>query len=89
MLGVSRDRPEQLKAWHSRRQLGYDLLSDPQLRVIREWQAGISLLGLVNLPFARRSCWVIDEDGILLDMQVGIGPDESVKRALAVLDAAG
>ena len=85
VLGVSTDRPEKLKAWRSSQKLNYDLLSDPQQRVIRQWQAGISLLGLANLPFARRSCWVIDEQGILIDMQIGISPDDSVQRALRAL----
>ena len=89
VLGVSADQPEKLRAWRRSRQLGYDLLSDPQQRVIREWEAGASLLGLVDLPFARRSCWVIDEAGVLIDLQVGISPDESVRRALAALDATG
>lgn len=86
MLGISNDRPEQLKAWHSRQQLNYDLLSDPQQRVIREWEAGVSLFGLADLPLTRRSCWVIDERGVLIDVQIGIGPKESVARALRALD---
>ena len=83
--GVSTDRPEKLKAWRSSQQLNCDLLSDPQQRVIREWQAGISLPGLVNIPLARRSCRVIDEQGILIEMQVGIIPDDSVQLALRAL----
>ena len=86
---MSVDRPEKLKAWHSRLQLNYDLLSDPQQRVIREWEAGVSLLGVAQIPLTRRSCWVIDEQGILIDAQVGIGPEASVKRALAALGDAG
>ena len=89
VLGLSTDQPAQLKSWHSDRQLGYDLLSDPQQHVIREWQAGASLFGLINLPVARRSFWVIDEEGVLVDMQISISPDESVARALLALDGAG
>ncbi len=86
VFGLSTDQPAKLKSWHSQRQLGYDLLSDPQQRVIRAWQAGASLFGLINLPVARRSCWVIDEAGVLVDMQIGISPDESVARALRALN---
>lgn len=86
VLGLSTDQPAKLKSWHSRQGLGYDLLSDPQQRVIQAWQAGASLFGLINLPVARRSCWVIDEDGVLVDMQIGISPDESVARALRSLN---
>ncbi len=86
VLGISTDQPAQLKSWHSECQLGYDLLSDPQQRVIRQWQAGASLFGLINLPVARRSFWVIDEEGLLVDMQISISPDESVAHALQALD---
>jgi len=86
VLGISNDRPAQLKAWHSRLRPGYDLLSDPQQRVIRAWQAGVTLFGLASLPLTRRSCWVIDEQGRLVDMQIGISPADSVARALRVLD---
>ncbi len=85
VLGLSADRPDKLKVWRRKQGLGYDLLSDPQQRVIRQWQAGASLFGLVNLPAARRSFWAIDETGILVDMQIGISPLESVSRALKVM----
>lgn len=87
VLGISNDRTGQLKAWHSRLQLNFDLLSDPKQRVIRAWEAGVSLLGVAKIPLTRRSCWVIDERGILIDLQVGIGPKESVARALRALNA--
>lgn len=88
MLGVSSDPPDKLKAWRTREQLNYDLLSDPQRRVIREWEAGVWLLGVAKLPLTRRSCWVIDERGILIDMKVGISPEASVRLALRALEAA-
>lgn len=84
---MSNDRPEKLKAWRSQQQLNYDLLSDPEQRVIREWEAGVSLLGVAQIPLTRRSCWVIDERGILIDMKVGISPEASVARALQALEA--
>jgi peroxiredoxin Q/BCP len=89
VLGISPDEPAALLKWKQEENLPYDLLSDPQQRVIRQWQAGASLFGLINLPVARRSFWVIDEEGVLVDMQIGISPDESVARALRALDGAG
>lgn len=84
---MSNDRQEKLKAWHSEQGLNYDLLSDPEQRVIREWEAGVSLLGVAKVPLTRRSCWVIDEEGILIDMKVGISPEASVALALRALEA--
>jgi len=87
VLGMSNDPQEKLKAWHSREQLNYDLLSDPGQEVIRQWEAGVTLLGVAKIPLTRRSCWVIDERGILVDMKVGISPEASVALALRALDA--
>ena len=84
---MSSDPPDKLKAWRAREQLNYDLLSDPERRVIRAWEAGVSLLGVAQLPLTRRSCWVIDERGVVIDMKVGISPDASVRLALRALEA--
>jgi peroxiredoxin Q/BCP len=86
ILGISADRPDQLKQWHTKHNLQYDLLADPKQTVIGEWNAGgTSILGLVQVPFAKRSYWVVDEDGILIAMQIGIGPRASVAKALEAL----
>lgn len=86
VLGVSPDKPEVLKLWKKERQLQYDLLSDPDHRVLDEWNAwGRPLLGLFTIPRTNRSFWVIDEQGIIIDAQLGVTPADSVKRALAAL----
>lgn len=88
VLGVSTDSPETLKQWKARLKLPYDLLSDPDMTMLSAWNAGgMSLLGLVRLPFATRSVWVIGENGEVLDAAVGIGPQASVERALKALAA--
>lgn len=88
VLGISTDSPETLKKWKERLKLPYDLLSDPDMTMLSVWNAGgPSLLGLVKLPFATRSVWVIDENGQVLDAAVGIGPQASVERALKALAA--
>lgn len=86
VLGISPDKPETLKSWKQDRNLQYDLLSDPDHKVLDAWSAwGLKLLGLVSLPRTTRSVWVIGEDGKILDAQVGISPTASVKRALEVI----
>lgn len=83
VLGISTDKPATLKAWKAREKLQYDLLSDPDQRALDALGAGgMSLLGLVKVPIAKRSYWVIDENGIIMDMQIGVGPVESVEKAL-------
>lgn len=87
VLGISGDSPEELKAWQTMKKLPYDLLSDPDHTVLQAWDAwGRSLLGLLKLPIITRSFWALDEEGRIIDMQVGITPWESVKRALAAVE---
>lgn len=89
VLGISSDKPEALKRWKEQRNLGYDLLSDPDHTVLQAWSAwGMDILGLLKLPTAVRSYWVMDEDGVVIAAQVGIGPKDSVEKALAALNAA-
>ncbi len=83
VLGISADSPETLKQWKQDKKLPYDLLSDPDYHVQKDWRArGLSLLNVVELPVTVRSYWVIDENGIVTDMQVGVTPGGSVKKAL-------
>lgn len=83
VLGLSMDSPAELKEWHTQHNLQYDLLSDPNKQVISRLGAGDNvLLGIISMPGAKRSYWVIDADGTLVDMQVGISPKASVEKAL-------
>lgn len=86
VLGISGDSQETLRKWKQAKQLPYDLLSDPSHAVLMELNAwGMSLFGVINLPRIARSFWVIDEEGRVVDMQVGISPGASVRRALAAI----
>ncbi|MEZ4672014.1 MAG: peroxiredoxin [Anaerolineae bacterium] len=86
VLGVSPDKPAVLKSWKAEKRLQYDLLSDPDHRVLDAWNAwGKPLFGLVTIPRTNRSFWVIDEQGIIIDVQLGISPAESVTRALVAI----
>lgn len=86
VLGISGDSPQKLKTWKEKRDLPYDLWSDPGLKVLEKWGA-LGTLPVVGIKTgrAKRSHWVIDEDGVVIDQQIGIGSDESVTLALASL----
>lgn len=87
VFGVSSDSTATLAAWKKRKQLQYDLLSDPQHEMLEAWDAWGIDLKLFKLPLgATRSFWVIDEQGILVDQQIGVGPAESVEKALASVE---
>ncbi|MBZ0296974.1 MAG: peroxiredoxin [Anaerolineae bacterium] len=89
VLGISTDKPEALKHWKEREELQYDLLSDTDQAVLMQLGGeGMSLLGIVRIPMAKRSYWVIDEDGTIIDMQIGVGPKESVSKALEAIQQA-
>jgi peroxiredoxin Q/BCP len=86
VLGISPDDPETLRKWKAKEKLQYDLLSDPDHKVLDAWSAwGMSIFGLLTIPRTTRSVWVIDEAGKVIDAKVGINPTESVWRALAVV----
>lgn len=86
VLGISPDSAELLRRWKTQKNLPYDLLSDPDHRVLEQWGAwGITVLGAIRLPMVNRSMWVIDETGVILDEQINVSPAESVRRALAVV----
>ncbi len=87
VLGVSVDTPEALRRWKARLELPYDLLSDPEMAMLHAWNAGSSVFGLIKLPIAIRSVWVVDEQGVTLEAQVGVSPQASVEHALRALAA--
>lgn len=87
VLGISPDEPKALKKWQEKENLPYDLLSDPEHKVLEEWGVwgeksmyGKTYWGVI------RSHWVIDEDGRILDEQIKISPKDSVVKALGVLE---
>ncbi|MDE2749828.1 MAG: peroxiredoxin [Chloroflexota bacterium] len=87
VLGVSSDSVDVLAGWKRRQKLQYDLLSDPDHKMLDAWDAWGFKLFVITLPIsATRSYWVIDEQGILVDMQIGVRPQESVDKALAAVE---
>ena len=84
VLGISADTPEDQLKWKQEEKLPYDLLSDPNHAVLEVWGAwgekvnyGRKYLGII------RSHWVIDEQGVVVDEQIGISPEKSVEKAVA------
>ena len=89
VLGISPDAPAALAQWIEAESLPYDLLSDPDHRVLEAWNAwgeksmyGRTYQGVI------RSHWIIGEDGAVLDEQIGISPKKSIAAALKLLNAA-
>lgn len=86
VLGISPDNPADQKKWKERENLPYDLLCDTDHKVLETY--GVwgekSMFGKKYMGVTR-SHWVIDENGVLVDVQVGVSPKESVERAIATL----
>ncbi|HEX2905917.1 MAG TPA: thioredoxin-dependent thiol peroxidase [Phototrophicaceae bacterium] len=83
VLGISPDEPQALAKWKQEENLPYDLLSDPEHKILDAWGAwgekvnyGKKYLGVI------RSHWVIDENGTVLDEQLKVSPENSVERAV-------
>lgn len=86
VLGISPDKPQDLLKWKQKQNLPYDLLSDPDHAVLDAWGAwgeksmyGKRYFGVI------RSHWVIDENGVILDEQLKVSPEDSVMRAVESL----
>ncbi len=87
VFGVSSDSVEELAGWKKRKGLQYDLLSDPDHRMLEAWGAWGFKFFIIKLPIsATRSYWVIDENGVLVEQQIGVRPQESVAKALGALE---
>src|SRR5215213_3667696 len=65
ILGISPDSPSDLKAWKQRERLCYDLLSDPDHRVLSAFGVWGLDLKLIKLNRTNRTLWVLDENGVI------------------------
>ncbi len=77
---------DKLKRWHEKEGFGYDLLSDPDHKILEKYGAwgekklyGKAYLGVI------RSHWVIGPDGKVVDEQIKISPTKSVEVGTACL----
>jgi peroxiredoxin Q/BCP len=86
VFGLSPDNTDDLKAWHTQKGFPYQLLADPDHQVLEAWRAwGEKSMYGKKYFGVTRSHWVIDENGLLLDVQMKVKPEESVVKALKVL----
>jgi peroxiredoxin Q/BCP len=86
VLGLSPDKLDALKKWKAEERFPYDLLSDPDHQVLEAWGAwgersmyGKKYMGVI------RSHWLIDENGVVIDEQLQISPEDSVNKAIKSL----
>jgi peroxiredoxin Q/BCP len=88
VFGLSPDDLDALVKWKAKQNFQYDLLSDPDHKVLEGWGAwgektsfGNTTIGVI------RSHWVIDENGVVIDEQIKISPEQSVEKAVAAVMA--
>ncbi len=86
VAGLSPDPPPALDRWRQKEGLTYDLLSDPDHKLLEALGAwgeksmyGKKYMGVI------RSHWVIDAEGRIEEAQVKVSPAKSVELASAYL----
>jgi thioredoxin-dependent peroxiredoxin len=86
VLGISPDAPKDLLKWKNKENLPYDLLSDPDHKILETYGVwgeksmyGRKYMGVI------RSHWVIDENGVILDEQRNVKPIDSVAKAVTLV----
>ncbi len=90
ILGVGVDSLEALREWRQNHNLPYDLLQDADHRMLEKWGAwGVfDVKNLLGFPPVKRSYWIVDENGALIDMHIGVTDKQSVQLALQTLQNA-
>lgn len=86
VIGVSPDSPEVLQDFRRKNELPFVLLSDPDHRVAEMYGVwgekrmyGKSYMGII------RSHFVLDEEGRIVDAQIKVSPEDSVRLAVAAV----
>jgi peroxiredoxin Q/BCP len=86
VIGISPDPLKALQNFRKKNQLPFVLLSDPEHDVSEMYgvwgekqRYGKIYMGII------RSHYVIDEEGRIVDVQIKVSPEESVKRAVATI----
>jgi thioredoxin-dependent peroxiredoxin len=80
IYGISTDAPKANKNFKDKQGLQYHLLSDQRSELLKA--LGATKEGNKTL----RSTWVIGKGGVLEDVQLGTGPDDSVAKAMKKLE---
>jgi len=85
-VGISPDLPDQQKAFDSKYNLGFPLLSDPDHKVAAAYGAwGLKSMYGRTYEGVIRSFFLIDEDGSLLQANYGVHPEDTVPTACKAL----
>jgi peroxiredoxin Q/BCP len=63
VLGVSFDKPDAQKAFKDKFTLPYDLIADPEGKIVAAFKVEKMLKGV--LPFAKRSCFLVKEGKVV------------------------
>jgi peroxiredoxin Q/BCP len=86
VLGISADEPKDQLKWKQKQNLPYDLLCDVDHKVLEQWGVwgeksmyGKTYMGII------RSHWVIDENGVVVDEQIKISPENSIAQAIGAI----
>ena len=86
VIGVSPDKPDALAKWKAKESLPFTLLSDPDHKVAETYgvwgekkRYGKSYMGII------RSHFVIDDEGMIEDVQFKVSPENSISRAMSQL----
>lgn len=86
VLGISNDEPKDLLKWKQKQNLPYDLLSDPEHQVLEAWGVWVEKNNYGKKYMGTlRSHWVIGEDGKVIDEQLKVKPEDSVRLAVAAV----
>jgi len=87
VAGVSRDAPATQKKFDDKNQLGFPLLSDPDHGVAEKYGVwGEKTMYGKKVEGITRSSFLIDEEGRLIGAWYKISPEDTVPKALEVLE---
>ncbi len=86
VLGISADAPKDQLKWKQKQNLPYDLLSDVDHKVLEAWGIWGEKTNYGKTYFGiTRSHWVIDENGVVIDEQIKISPENSIAQAIGAI----
>ncbi|MCA9903990.1 MAG: peroxiredoxin [Anaerolineae bacterium] len=84
VLGISNDQPGDLLKWKQKEHLSYDLLSDPEHKILESWGVWVEKTNYGKKYMGTaRSHWVMGEDGRVIDARINVKPEDSVRLAVA------
>jgi thioredoxin-dependent peroxiredoxin len=90
VVGISRDTPATQKKFDEKYGLSFPLLSDADHGVAEEYGAwGVKTMYGKKVEGVIRSSFLIDEQGKVMGVWYKISPDDTVPKALEILEGKG